>query len=182
MIVTFKSSYSAPNRVWPIVDLSYRLNLFGFPNTPTLGHNISNPSLRDQHLAVRWVHDKICSFGGDPFRMVLAGQSAGSASIATYLYAYPDDPIAAGAIMMSGQVAIVGTNDYSEYERVAGVVGCRNQADRRKELDCMKLVDTFHLKQAISNASFNKFAANNGGMPRYDNTTVFHSRPYSAKG
>jgi acetylcholinesterase len=57
---------------------SYRLSLFGFPNTPSLPSNAQNVGIRDQRAALEWVRDNIASFGGDPTRIVHGGQSAGA--------------------------------------------------------------------------------------------------------
>lgn len=135
---------------------------------------MSNPGLRDQRLAVTWVHDNIRSFGGDPARMTLAGHSAGSMSVDTYLFAYPDDPLIVGAIKMSGDTALLFEMGDSEYRRVANVVGCTNPADRREELECMKSIDTIRLKRAVSNNTLNELGGPTiGGFPRFDNTTLF---------
>lgn len=37
----------------------------------------SNNGLKDQALLIKWVHDNIIKFGGDPDRVTLSGQSAG---------------------------------------------------------------------------------------------------------
>ena len=58
---------------------SYRLSLFGFPNTPGLPLEAQNLGIRDQRAALEWVRDNIAAFGGDPDRIVHGGQSAGAA-------------------------------------------------------------------------------------------------------
>jgi cholinesterase len=55
--------------------LSYRINIFGFPMARFLPD--LNLGLLDQRLAVEWVRDNIESFGGDPNRIMLFGESAG---------------------------------------------------------------------------------------------------------
>ena len=46
-----------------------------------------NFGLLDQALALQWVHDNIASFGGDPARVLLFGNSAGAAAVAFQIVA-----------------------------------------------------------------------------------------------
>ncbi len=66
------------------VTYNYRLGPFGFFAHPELtkesGHNASgNYGVMDLHAALKWVHDNIAAFGGDPGRVTLVGESAGAA-------------------------------------------------------------------------------------------------------
>ena len=74
---------------WPLrgvvaVTLNYRLGVFGALALPELaaeaGH-AGNYQLYDQLAALRWVHDNIVAFGGNPDNITLMGQSAGARSV-----------------------------------------------------------------------------------------------------
>lgn len=84
-----------------IKKFSYRLSILGFSGNPSGTQNVA---LLDQRLAIEWVRDNIENFGGDASRITLFGESAGSASIDLYSYAYTSDPIASGFILQSGSV------------------------------------------------------------------------------
>ena len=63
-----------------IVGFNYRVGVFGFLAHPDLDRE--GPSgdygLQDQLAALRWVQDNIESFGGDPGKVTIFGESAGA--------------------------------------------------------------------------------------------------------
>ena len=66
-----------------LVTINYRLGVFGFFAHPALtaesGHHASgNYALLDQIAALAWVKKNIQAFGGDPERVTIFGESAGS--------------------------------------------------------------------------------------------------------
>lgn len=82
-----------------LVSVNYRLGVEGygyFPDAP------ANPGLRDQLAALKWVHESIGAFGGDPEHITLFGQSAGAISIGALLAAPQAQGLVRRAILQSG--------------------------------------------------------------------------------
>ena len=90
-----------------VVMISYRLGLFGFLAHPEItaetGENevISNFGMQDQSMALHWIARNIENFGGDPYKIVICGQSAGAGSVQTQLCSPMNRGIIAGAICQS---------------------------------------------------------------------------------
>src|SRR5439155_16611290 len=72
------------------VTLNYRLGVFGFMAHPELTkesphHASGNYGVLDQAAALKWVHNNIAAFGGDPKHVTIAGESAGSVSVSAQM-------------------------------------------------------------------------------------------------
>jgi para-nitrobenzyl esterase len=88
------------------VNFNYRVGILGFLAHPELtreqGGHSGNYGLLDQALALRWVHDNIARFGGDPSRILVIGQSAGAGSVAYQLFSPLSRGLFSRAMMSSG--------------------------------------------------------------------------------
>lgn len=92
-----------------VVTLNYRLGVFGFLSTAELskesGYGGSGDyGLLDQQAALGWVQRNIAAFGGDPARVTIAGESAGSISVSALMASPLSKGLFAGAIGQSGSI------------------------------------------------------------------------------
>lgn len=90
-----------------VVTVNYRLGVFGFLALPALSqesphHSSGNYGLLDQQAALAWVHRNIAAFGGDPSRITIGGESAGSISVSAQMASPLSRHLIAGAIGESG--------------------------------------------------------------------------------
>jgi len=95
------------------VTLGYRLGAFGFLELgELLGPNYAgsgNNGLRDLAAGLRWVHENITAFGGDPAHVTLAGESAGAKDVAGLLAMPEVKGLVRQAILESGSGQTVHT-------------------------------------------------------------------------
>jgi len=89
------------------VTINYRVNVFGFLAHPDLTaessfKNSGNYGLMDQIAALKWVKENIIAFGGDPDKVTIAGQSAGSFSVQALVASPLTKGLFRGAIAQSG--------------------------------------------------------------------------------
>jgi para-nitrobenzyl esterase len=92
-----------------VVSMNYRLGVFGFLAHPELTkeslHGASgNYGLLDQNAALQWVQQNVASFGGDPNRVTIAGESAGSISVSAHMVSPLSKNLIHGAIGESGSM------------------------------------------------------------------------------
>lgn len=90
-----------------VVTVNYRLGIFGFFAHPELSAETSykgsgNYGLLDQAASLKWVQQNIAVFGGDPKRVTIAGESAGSISVSALMASPLSKQLIAGAIGESG--------------------------------------------------------------------------------
>ena len=100
-----------------LVTINYRLGIFGFLAHPELSSETpdgtsGNYGTYDQVAALKWVHDNIAKFGGDPNNITVLGQSAGAASIKNLVSSPISKHLIRNAVIQSGGgiSASAGTN------------------------------------------------------------------------
>lgn len=123
------------------VTANYREGIFGFFAHPELSEESEykgsgNYGFLDQVAAIRWIKDNIAAFGGDPDRITIAGESAGSMSVSALMASPLCRGLFSQAIGSSGSVvAFDRVATLAEAEK-AGLetmekTGCKSLADMR---------------------------------------------------
>lgn len=123
------------------VTVNYRLGAFGFMAHPELTkvspHKASgNYGLLDQTAALRWVQQNIAAFGGNPEKVTIAGESAGSFSVSAQMASPLAKDLINGAIGESGsmlalQPTITLAQAEQEGVKFANSIGAKTLAELR---------------------------------------------------
>jgi len=89
-----------------IVTINHRLNVLGFLDLTEVGggayEDAVNCSMMDCIAALRWVRENAASFGGDPDRVLIYGQSGGGSKVTTMLGMPAGKGLIHRAIVQSG--------------------------------------------------------------------------------
>ncbi|KAF3919217.1 Cholinesterase [Arthrobotrys entomopaga] len=144
------------------VSMNYRLAGWGFLSGRQVADTMNlNLGLKDQRVALHWVQENIASFGGNPKKVTIFGESAGGFSVGYQQIAYDgrDDGLFSGAIMQSGNPVnykpFPQSDTYQKnYEAVLQATGCAGAADG---LNCLRTVDTKKLNDAFNTTSALEF-------------------------
>lgn len=169
-----------------VVTINYRVNIFSFPNAR--GLNQTNFGLRDQRMAVEWVHQNIQNFGGDPRKITQWGQSAGAGAADMYLFAWAKDPIIRASVSSSGVAIGRSTNqdfDGSNFTFVAKAMGCDFE-NAAVELECMRRVAMPRMENFIGQYQDNSTLVNTSQPAisftrQADNEIIFNDTQYREK-
>ena len=122
-----------------MVSITYRLGVFGFfhlSHLPDGGDypDAQNLGLMDQVMALKWIHENIAAFGGDPDNVTIMGESAGAASVTLIPLIEGTHEYFKRVIALSGspvftrspEEAIACTDELME------ILGCKTVADLQK--------------------------------------------------
>lgn len=118
-----------------VVSMNYRLGVFGFFTHPELakesGRNVAgNYGLMDQLAALKWVHENIAAFGGDPGNVTIFGESAGSFSVSAQMAS----PLAKGLFQKA-----IGESGAAFYNRGLSFAPLAEREERDAKLASDKL-------------------------------------------
>lgn len=99
-----------------LVTFNYRLGVFGFLSL-NLPEYSGNMALKDQQLALQWIHSNIEHFSGDNQRIMLFGESAGGAMTHFHVLSDESRKYFRNAALLSGTAenfwALSEQNDHS---------------------------------------------------------------------
>ncbi|KAJ2934669.1 hypothetical protein H1R20_g2397, partial [Candolleomyces eurysporus] len=153
----------SPNVV--IVSVYYRLSSFGFLSVPELRDSANgdlNPGFIDQIQALRWVKENIASFGGDPSKVTINGESAGGASVELHLVARvgQGERLFRGAIAQSVYRTPLPTPEQQTplFQYYADKAGCGG-GSVAEQLDCLRKAPVSALARAQDSAASPDFTA-----------------------
>lgn len=93
-----------------VVSINHRLNILGYFDLSDFGEeyaNSGNAGGDDIIAALRWVHENIAEFGGDPDNVTVFGQSGGGAKVTTLLQSPAADGLYAKGCILSGVIGPV---------------------------------------------------------------------------
>ena len=140
-------NFVAENPEVIVVSIAYRLGVLGFLHLSHLPDGAEYPDaqnlgLMDQIAALKWVHENIAGFGGDPGNVTVFGESAGAGSVSLLplvkgSHQYFRRVIAESgspAMSRSAELAVRITNELMD------ALGCRTAADLQK-IDAGELVN-----------------------------------------
>jgi len=102
-----------------VVTINYRLGSFGFLHLNEITNGripaTGNEGLLDQIAALEWVRDEIAAFGGDPEKVTVFGESAGSFSVSTLLGMPRAQGLFRSAILQSGAANFVAPRERANH-------------------------------------------------------------------
>jgi len=167
------------------VEVNYRVGGFGFlPGKELTAEGSTNLGLRDQRLGLHWTAENIKAFGGDPSKVTIWGESAGSISVFDQLVinggdnTYNGKPLFVGGIMNSGSVVPADTTAAPQaqaiYDAVVKGGGCQKANDT---LACLRKLPYGVFLDAASSVPglFSDRSLDLSYLPRPDPTNNFFS-------
>merc|ERR1712166_1078038 len=147
-----------------VVTANYRLGVLGWLSGKAVQRNTTdgrtgNFGLQDTREALRWIQRNIAAFGGDPSKITIFGESAGSSMVACHLVSAPSNGLFSQAVMQSGAFDnyTVQLTPEDSFKQLSAMAGCGDE-DTADALECLRSIPLWnpsfmdrHLYQIISN-------------------------------
>jgi para-nitrobenzyl esterase len=165
-----------------VVTTNYRVNAFGFfAHAALAGEDPAHPfagnqGLLDQHAALEWVQANIAAFGGNPRRVTIFGESAGSEDVCLHVASPASRGLFRRAISESGGCTTrqpTAAEGAASAEALAAAVGCSGG----DELACLRQVPVATLLANLSAGDFGPVV--DGGFLPDQPRTLYDSGSYS---
>ena len=141
--------------------VNYRLGIFGFFSHPELTQESPNQAsgnygFLDQNAALKWVQANIAKFGGDPKRVTIAGESAGSIAVSAQMASPLSKKLIAGAIGESGGsfYPTLAPVPLAEAEKTGLEFGEKIGAKSLKELRAMTTLELYQKSRGTNMGTF----------------------------
>lgn len=169
--MTSQSKFNCTNLVTQTgmiyVVVQYRIGPFGFLAAPALNDPAEEDvtarlGILDQQQALRWVHENIRAFGGDPKRTSIWGQSAGGGSVLLHMTMRDSWPLFTSVVAESPYLQPVGSNSSRDndgelrWKRAVAqgrslfdAVGCGKQINNVSLARCLREVPADRLNEAL---------------------------------
>lgn len=141
----YNGKYLAASGGLIVVSINYRLGPLGFFPPFAGDENISgNAGVQDQQTALKWVRDNIGAFGGDPNKVTLMGESAGSVSTSLHMVSPGSRGLFNRVIQQSGNMLTPWASNPLETtmkraRKLVENLNCVKETDT-ESLDCLRAV------------------------------------------
>uniref|UniRef100_A0A3Q3X9W9 Carboxylic ester hydrolase n=1 Tax=Mola mola TaxID=94237 RepID=A0A3Q3X9W9_MOLML len=161
------SCYQFPDSTFPgrilYVSILYILGVFGFLSLPDNQNVRGNAALLDQRLAIQWAVNNIAAFGGDPSKVTIFGESAGSACVGYHVISPGSNGLFQRAIMQSGVptaswASLSLEETWNRARKLGSLLGCSDPAELEA---CLQQVDV----NQLATMQFGVMGPGLGGYP-----------------
>ena len=158
------------------ITFNYRVSAGGFLASKKHGLK-GNYGLWDQHMAIKWVHDNIAAFGGDPLKVTLFGESAGAASVIYQALYEGNEGLIQRVIAQSGAVCT-----FWSFERYPDILfndlsaksGCQRKTFK-ETMKCLRAMD-IEAKEKLITFEADFLPVHDGEFIKYKPEDIFIKR------
>jgi para-nitrobenzyl esterase len=134
-----------------VVSLNHRLNVLGYLDLSAYGEKYKysgNVGVADLVAALRWVHDNIAEFGGDPDNVTVFGQSGGARKVLSVMSV----PAAKGLVNKAIAQSSANTFNSAETARKVAELTLQNLGLQPDQVDELQTMPYLQLLEAADKA------------------------------